>query len=265
MVAPPMTPDPRAGVIHVHSHYSHDGCDSLERLREFARDWDLAFIGLSDHAEDFSAQRFHEYVAHCRDLSDERVVLIPGLEFRFTGFTGLHLLALGLERWIAPETPEAFVEQARPAAALTVLAHPVLARYRVPSPVMSGIDAVEVWNAGYNTRYLPDPAAIRLLHAARQRRPEVVATVGLDQHDSSNYRRTRVIVPAGEAQPLRALKEGRFINEGRTMSFGSDVAWGPLRVGALTMARWAFDHVERIHESVGRQRRARALRRVAEG
>src|SRR5688572_5615420 len=148
------------GIIHVHSDYSHDCCDSLESLREFALARNIAFVGLTDHAEDFAPERFERYVRHCRALSDERLTLVPGLEYRFEGFPGLHLLALCLTSWIAPQTPQDFILVARHAAKLTIVAHPTLANYRVPDAIAAGIDAVEVWNATYNTRYLPDPQAI---------------------------------------------------------------------------------------------------------
>lgn len=191
-------------------------------------------------------------MAECRALSDERVQLIPGLEFRFAGHAGLHLLALALRRWITPQTPGAFIALARPVAGLTVLAHPVLARYRVPRSVLDGIDAIEVWNANYNTRYLPDPQAIAMLHALRERRPDVVGIAGLDQHDRRNDRETRVEVSAGAADPIAELRAGRFINRGRTLHFDAAVTMSPLQMRALTVTRWAFDGIERTQERVVR-------------
>lgn len=261
LVAETMMSDEHAGVVHVHSDYSHDGKDSLERLREFALRHGIRFVGLTDHAEDLDAARFEAFVTHCRRLSDDRVRLIPGLEYRFAGYTGLHLLALGLARWIEPRMPAEFIEQTRGSAALTIAAHPVLARYRIPDEVLNGIDAIEVWNASYNTRYLPDPRAIALLHALQRRRPEVVGTAGLDQHDSRNDRETRVVV-ANLACPLDEIRAGRFINRGRTMFFDSSVSVTPMQWHALRSARWAFDRVERSQERVARALAAkRAARR----
>lgn len=237
----------RTGVIHVHSSYSHDCADSPEHLRDFALARGIAFVGLADHAEDFVPERFADYVRHCRTASDGTVNIIPGLEFRFDGFAGMHLLALGLEQWISPKTPREFIAQTRGVAKCTIAAHPVLADYRLPAEVAAGIDAVEVWNASYNTRYLPDPRAIRLLHRIRRTRPEVVGTVGLDQHDCHNDRQTRVIIDGGETDPLAAVKAGRFRNVGRTMTFGPTVEWNAPRLAALSVARWALDRVESAH------------------
>ncbi len=189
-----MSDSARLGVIHVHSDYSHDGRDSIEALHAFALARGIGFVGLTDHAEDFEPDRYEALQRHCEAVSDARVRIIAGLEYRFNGYSGLHLLALGLSRWIAPRTPADFMVQSRGVTGFTIVAHPVLPNYELPEEVRAGIDAIEVWNASYNTRYLPDPRAIRLLHDIRARRPEVVATAGLDQHDARNDRRTRVLL-----------------------------------------------------------------------
>ena len=147
-----------------------------------------------------------------------------------------------------------------PDAAFTMVAHPVLTRHRVPDEVLAGVDSIEVWNAAYNTRWLPDTSAVLLLHEARRRWPRLVGVAGLDQHDSRNDRETRVRLTAPEPDPLAALRAGRFENLGRTMRFGSDVAWSPARLAALRAARAALDVVERTQD-----RAARRLRRLREG
>jgi hypothetical protein len=245
------------GIVHVHSDYSHDGRDTLRGLAEFAAVRDIRFIGLTDHAEDFSAARWDEYVGACRAASSDAVQLIPGLEFRFAGFRGLHLLAFGLARWIEPTTPNEFITLAAPASRLTAVAHPILAGYDIPAAVREGVDAVEVWNATYNTRYLPDPRAFRLLHEIQRVRPGVVGFAGLDQHDSRNDREIRVEVRAADAgDPLGALRGGRFQNRGRTMRFDATTGVDGARLKLLSVARWCFDRVERVQDSIVSARRS---------
>jgi predicted metal-dependent phosphoesterase TrpH len=244
----------RVGVIHVHSRYSHDGRDSPAELRQFMRDHDIGFLALSDHAEDVDPTQWAELVEECARASDEEARIIPGLEFRFAGLPGLHLLALGLQRWLQPATPGDFIAQVRGQAALTVVAHPGLARYVVPPEVAAGIDAIEVWNGAFNTRYLPDPQAIALLRRIQSHRPEVVGTVGLDQHDARNDRQLRVIVDTASHEPLAQLRSGRFRNQGRTMAFGSRLRWSAPALWALTAARRAFDGVEGAQDWWARRR-----------
>lgn len=239
------------GAVHVHSTYSHDGRDTLPELHAFAMAKGLGFVGLTDHAEDFDAAVFERFVAECALVSASGPRLIPGLEFRFAGRKGLHLLALGLTRWIEPETVEDFIAMTRGVTGLTIAAHPVLPNYQYPPVVLEGIDAIEVWNASYNTRYLPDPRAIRLLQRVRQTRPEVVAVAGLDQHDARNDRETRVqLLESGD--PLALIRAGRFRNIGRTMTFASSGELGAVSGAALWSARVLFDGVERIQDRAAR-------------
>ena len=250
--------DPRLGIVHVHTDWSHDGRDTVEGLAAACRARGIGFVGLTEHAEDLSAERWPAYVTACAEASEQGVRLFPGLEFRFEGYRGLHLLALGLRRWHEPATPAAFVGEVAPDAAFTMVAHPVLTGHQVPDAVLAGVDAIEVWNAAYNTRWLPDPRAIRLLHAARRRRPDLVGIAGLDQHDSRNDRETRVLLDSPVGDPLAQLRGGQFQNLGRTMRFGPSVPWSAGRLAALSMIRAAFDVVERTQD-----RLARRLRRDA--
>jgi len=249
---------PRVGIIHVHTAWSHDGRDSVASLHAFARARGISFVGLTDHAEDLDATAYATLRAECAAISDADVEIIAGLEYRFAGYPGLHLLALGLGDWIAPETPSEFIAATRGLARLTVAAHPRLFRYQLPPEVAAGIDAIEVWNGVYNTRYLPDPAAIGLLRGLRRGRPEVVATVGPDQHDARNDKELRIrLVPGANPDVLAAIKAGQFENQGRTMRFDPWMEWSVLRLGALRLARWGFDRVERTQERVGRWWRRR--------
>jgi predicted metal-dependent phosphoesterase TrpH len=249
--------DGSVGVVHVHSDYSHDGRDPLAQLAKFARERGLGFVCLTDHAEDFGPEAFERYLRECEQQSHDGLRLIPGLEFRFRGFPGLHLLALGLRAWIQPATPEAFIELAPGVSGLTIVAHPMLARYQLPEAVRRGIDAIEVWNAAYDTRYLPDPRAFELLRALQPERPDLLAVAGLDQHDARNDRRTRVVLHDPSADdPVAELRAGRFTNRGLTFGFAARPAWGAVRLNALKGLERGLRGVERVHDRLVRSRRA---------
>ena len=250
-----------SGVLHVHSAYSHDGKDTIPELRKLALARGIGFVALADHAEDLDAERYEWLRRECAESSDESVQIIPGLEFRFAGYPGLHLLALDLSEWIAPETPEVFMDLAPARSELTVAAHPCLYRHRLPERVTAGIDAIAVWNAACNTRYLPEPRAITLLNRVRRSRPEVVGVAALDQHDGANDRRVRVILKGPTTAPLQAIRAGHFLNLGLTMDFPATVGWSPLRLGALYGVRMVYDSVEWVQEQVSLALAARARHR----
>jgi hypothetical protein len=237
------------GAIHMHSDYSHDGLDSLEMLREACISRGIRWVGMTDHAEDLDPEVFAEYRANCAALSDDTFKFIPGLEFRFAGFRGVHLFAVDLREWIQPRTLEEFFDQTAAAARFTVLAHPVLCRYAIPPIVLDRIDAIEIWNTNYNTRYLADPRAIALYQDLHARRPEVVATVGLDQHDSRNDRGVRTLIsPEDFADPASALRAGRFSTIGRNANFDSRATVSPSALRQLRLERFALDSVNKIHD-----------------
>lgn len=245
------------GAIHIHSSYSHDSSDTLETLHARCLERGIRFLGMSDHAEDFNKQIFEKYRKHCASVSDGNVKIIPGLEFRFAGLKGMHIFALDLKEWIDPKTPQEFFEQTRENATLTVLAHPVLPKYSIPDVVLTHVDAIEVWNAGYNTRYLPDPKAIDLYKKVSSVRDSIVATVGLDQHDSTNDRELRIALPSVTDDPIAAIKRGQFKNVGKTMSFDSRAEFSKSALRALKVARFGLDLVERAQERTMKKLRSK--------
>lgn len=241
--------NPLVGALHVHSDYSHDSIDSLEQLRDVSVQRGIAWIALTDHAEHLDQYVFDEYLGHCTSLSDDEFRFIPGLEFRFPHHRGMHLLALDVTRWMSPSTPEEFFDQAEEAAGFTVLAHPMLCRYTLPPVVEQRVDAVEVWNAKYNGRHLPDPGAIALHHAIAERRPDLLATVGLDQHDSHADGGVRIALHAGTNMALiAALHAGEFTNTGHSLAFDARAALPHGAMRSLRRRRRALDAVTSVRD-----------------
>ena len=246
------------GALHVHSDYSHDGLDTLEAIHGWARASATGFVAMTEHAEDLDPGAWERYRAHCAAVSSEEARIIPGLEFRFPGHPGLHLLAMGLERWIEPASPAEFVRLASGAASFTVVAHPVLCHYVVPEEVRWGVNAVEIWNAQYNTRYLPDPRAIALFQEIGPQRADLVAVAGLDQHNSTNDRGVRVILPRSSRDPFATLRHGEFTNRGLTMRIRARPNWSRHRLAALRLVRSGLDAVSDWQERQARRARARS-------
>ena len=249
------------GIIHVHTAYSHDGRDSIADLASWARERGIAFVAITDHAEDLDEQRWMSLVDECRMHSGDDLTLFPGLEFRFDGFPGLHLLACGLRRWITPATPVEFIADAEGVCDLTVGAHPGIWRRACPTDVLKALNAVEVWNGGYNTRYLPDPIAMEMVQDLQKMGSGTVATVGPDQHDRRNDKELRIVVRSAAAQALTAIREGRFKNHGKTMAFGSRLDSMDLTLPLLRVARMSLDLLSKVQDRMVRLlRRARGAR-----
>lgn len=247
-------------VMHAHSEWSHDSRDPLSALAEFAAREQLRWVFLTDHAEDFDSHRFDAYVDECRAHSTREHELIPGLEFRFEGYPGLHLLAIGLRAWISPVTPEAFCREARAHAEFLVMAHPMLAKYRAPDEVLARLHGIEVWNAQYNSRYLPDGMALEFWQSARRRWPHLVVTAGTDQHRLQVEGKVRLQLPR-DGNPFDALRAGEFRNQGLTLAFGSAPDWGPMRLKIIAWLRIAVERAKRWRAARERQARTPTISR----
>jgi len=91
----------------------------------------------------------------------------------------------------------------------------------------------------------------------RGERTDLLAVAGLDQHDASNDRGTRVVLHQRTDDPMAELKAGRFTNRGLTLRFAARPTWGPLRLSALRACRLGLRIVERLHDSARARRRRR--------
>ena len=85
------------GYVHIHSHYSYDGVDSIEKIARFFRKKGYRFVCLTEHADDFSNDKMDSFVNECRRCSDPDLLVIPGLEYRCNNL--VHLLAIGVDQY----------------------------------------------------------------------------------------------------------------------------------------------------------------------
>ncbi len=211
------------GIIHVHSDFSHDGFHSVADLAGFAREAGLSFVGLTDHAEGLSPQDMGTLRQECEKHSDDSCVLIPGLEFRCSG--DVHMLGLGMNDGIHDDDPVKVATEIRGRGGLAVLAHPGRSGYQYPAELYPVLNGIEIWNAGYDSRFAPPLANLRLLQEARTANYNIRGFGGEDLHIW--VRPPRVVVDLqGEAigrldieMVLHGLQMGRFSVHGRYLSF----------------------------------------------
>ena len=181
------------GLFHVHSNYSADGRLSLEELRDECLKRGYKFIVVTDHAEDFPPDKVRKFVEHCRDISDKEFMAVPGLEFNIDRDHEVHLFVVGLEGCLSRTDCEAILKnRIGKTCGLAVVAHLSRSNYYVPTEYENRIDGIEIWNAAYDSRYLPDQKAIRLFTNLKKKNPRLVGFGGLDLHDHSGFRELRI-------------------------------------------------------------------------
>jgi predicted metal-dependent phosphoesterase TrpH len=191
--------------LHVHTNYSHDGHDSVEKIIESAIAQKLDGIAICDHDTMDGSYAAREYVAnHNLDL-----IIIPGIEV--TTSKG-HLLVLGLEEKIEEGlSPAETIRIARERAKelnstiVIIMPHPFHPFRHSIGNVHQGIDAIEIFNSRYFTGFGNKIASIKTV------RNNITAVAGSDAHSAECVGLATVVVETELDQEsiLDAIKKGK--------------------------------------------------------
>lgn len=196
------------GISHVHSTFSFDGKLEIDRLHSFFASRGFDFVLMSEHVENLDLPRMQQIHDACRQVSDERCALIPGIEI-----DDLHILIFGIARPESYDGHLAFAADCRRRGALIVLSHPVKIRKGIPADVLPMLDGVEIWNTRYDGRQTPRLANQNLFDKLRQVSPGLVAVCGMDFHNYSDFADISMQVESSSREPaaiLEAIRSGRF-------------------------------------------------------
>ncbi len=187
--------------LHVHTNYSHDGHDSVEKIIASAIVQKLDGIAICDHDTMDGSFAAREYVA----ANHLDLIIIPGMEV--TTSKG-HLLVLGIEEKIDKGlSPAETIKIAREMndTVVIIVPHPFHPFRHSIGNVQSGIDAIEIYNSRLFTGLGNKIACIT---AARN---NITAVAGSDAHSADCVGLATVIVDA-EPDPkaiLRAIQQGK--------------------------------------------------------
>ncbi|NUQ11009.1 MAG: hypothetical protein HUU26_01610 [Gemmatimonadaceae bacterium] len=208
--------------LHVHSTYS-DGELSLREVRElFLRDG-CRVVFMADHADAFDADRLAAYAAECASLSDERLTLLPGLEFGCV--RRMHVVGYGIVALPGSDDPTDVIAFIGAHGGVSVIAHP--APEHLPwIPTFRALpDGIEAWNTKYDGASAPRPAVFALIRQLQARRPGLKAFYGQDLHWRHQFRGLFAEMSPASAERedlLGALRAGRFQGVIRSMTLPSD-------------------------------------------
>ncbi|MGH7988472.1 MAG: PHP domain-containing protein [Candidatus Binataceae bacterium] len=126
------------GIIHCHSHYSHDSLVSTRSYLRAARHHKLDFIILTDH----------DSVAGARELKSAAARQMPELTVplaaEYLTDQG-DVIAAFIEQEIRPRNFADFIRAARDANAVLMLPHPYVG-HRSPERIAERVDLIEVVN-----------------------------------------------------------------------------------------------------------------------
>ena len=243
------------GILHVHSNLSYDGQNTLAEIASLAKRRGYRFVGLSEHSDTFDQHKMAHLVDECRRLSDASFLMVPGLEF--TCDNHLHLLALGIEHYTDAMNPALVARFVRAQGGLAILSHPSRYGYQIPSGLEMLLDGIEVWNAGYDGRFIPNDRSIRLWKSLRARNNSLRAFGSQDLHAIGDHRHVRVSVRCEQLTRdaiLKSLKGGNFVISNSYVRLRSDSSPGWMKLNAIGAGRRAYLTAKAIRDRVARIR-----------
>ena len=163
---------------HVHSKWSYDGSWSLEALSAKFSRRGCRVLMMTEHDRGFTAARLNQYRVACADVSSERILVVPGIEYSDAA-NRIHVLVWGHVPFLGEGLPTSeMLERVKAANGLAVLAHPSRRdAWKSFEPAWTDLlFGIEVWNRKYDG-WAPSKTAPTL-----QRMASAVPFVGLDFH-----------------------------------------------------------------------------------
>lgn len=244
------------GLLHVHSDYSYDGKATLRELYDLCLEREFDFLLMAEHAEGFDEAKMEAYVRECKTLSDDRILILPGLEFGFDKYPALHLLGIGIREFFKVDNISKAVDEIHKQKGLAIIAHPSRNDHFVPEEIIDRIDGIEIWNAGYDSRYLPHHESLKLFSRLKDKNPTLIAFVGMDMHTTkkiNNRKRTGALTLKIDGrydngkELLEGLKRGSFINNGAFMRFHSRHKTGLFVCWLIKIGRYFLHCADQVY------------------
>ena len=135
-------------LFHIHSTYSYDGEWSLEKLKNSAIKHGYNALFICEHNRNFSDKKFKSLIKECDNLSDDKVLLIPGIEYEDADNI-IHICTFGLKNLISEYSSiNDLLQKVVKENGIAVYAHPEgkHSYKKIDKNVFSLLNGIEVWN-----------------------------------------------------------------------------------------------------------------------
>ncbi len=215
------------GIIHCHSTYSYDAKLTLRELKDLCLKNGVSFVCMTEHVDEMTKESALAFVRECEELSDDTFLFIPGFEVPYASQvhagTHAHILMIGQREFFGNYAPD--IETLRvwtKETSFVILAHPVRNQFLVDDGLLGEIDSLEVWNQQYEGKRVPRTRSLRLLGELRKKKPELLATGGVDFHRTEHFGSPLVtlnVAVCTEAAILEKLQTGVYRTSSEYASF----------------------------------------------
>lgn len=200
------------GALHVHTDLSRDGLWPISEMAAFFRSKHYQFVCITEHSEDIDDEKREFLRRSCAELSNREFCLVPGVEYGCS--SRLHIAGIGCDAPLDTSDPVAVANSIRAVNGFAVLAHPGRIKWQCPDALLKAVNAVEAWNVGYDSRFVPRPTGIEFLDHARAVNPAILASAGLDLHARRGFYPVAIKTTVDRLDQdsiLRALITGNYL------------------------------------------------------
>ncbi|MCK5027252.1 MAG: PHP domain-containing protein [Candidatus Pacebacteria bacterium] len=208
------------GVSHIHSKYSYDGTLSLSEIKKALVKEGLRFALMTEHTDELTEVEAKKFIRECKELSDKDFIFVSGFE---VPYRKAHILMIGVQEFVVSHADDITLPQWKEHAAFSVLAHPHCNQFIVDTVMKVVVDAVEIWNAQYDGKYIPRFKAVKLLNYLQKTR-DTKAFCGLDLHRKEHLGGPEIVMEMEQLTTkkiLEKIRRGEYTMEKKTMSVSS--------------------------------------------
>lgn len=234
-------------MVHSHSDLSHDGTLKIEKLREFFMSKGFHFLCLTDHSQDVPIERFQELKARCRELSDDKFVFVPGIEY--SCINEVHIMGIGIETLSRETEQNKVIEHIHANNGMAVWAHPTKTIYPTDNSWISKLDGVEIWNLASDGKFLPQAKTVKAYYRFKDVNPNIMAFFGMDFHRRERFYNVSLKIEninLNENEILDALKHGKYTNTSATISMPSHPNLSEARIFTMSVSRSILNFVRGV-------------------
>src|SRR5262249_16598060 len=199
------------GALHVHSKLSRDGTMTIAELVRWYRQHGYQFLAMGEHPEDLDEAKVQALREQSIENSSAAFCVIPGIEY--AGNSDIHIVGIGVVRLICAKDPVAVVGEIHEHGGLAVLAHPKRIGWECRADVLLAMDAVEIWNVGYDGKYLPSVKALSGFRRMQQTNPKLLAVASHDFHRTASFYDVAIEMDVASLSPdaiLHNLQQGCY-------------------------------------------------------
>lgn len=238
------------GALHIHSKLSRDGTLTIKELVHWYRQRGYQFLAMGEHAEDLDEAKVQELREQSIENSNDAFCVIPGIEF--AGNNDIHIVGIGAVRLIREKDPVTVVKEIHGQGGLAILAHPKRIGWECPADVLLAVDAVEIWNVGYDGKCLPSPKALGGFCRMQRINPKLLAVASHDFHRTASFYDVAIETDVASLSPdaiLRNLQQGCYGIRSRFFKAGAEARLSRMKATSLRLFSQQLIHIRKARSA----------------